>query len=110
MRRRYATTRLISEASCVIHETVSVLYEQAHGVDICTVGTDAAARRVALGRTRTASSRLEFVRFPSGFLSAISTLMMSGGQGFRHTRLVPDTDRFSHTPPALMPEASQNLR
>ena len=81
MRRRYATTRLISEASCVIHETVSVLYEQAHGVDICTVGTDAAARRVALGRTRTASSRLEFVILPSIFVDENKSAMMSDGQG-----------------------------
>ena len=56
------------------------------------------------------SSKSEFLRVPSGFLSEISALMMSGGQGRRNTRLVPDPDRFSHTPPTPMPEALQNPR
>ena len=53
-------------------------------------------------------------RVPSGFLPKISALMVSGVQGCCRTRIVPDPERFSHTPrllpPSPMPEALQNPR
>ena len=108
MQRRSATTGLMVDASLVLQETVGVLSDPDRGAAMVASGH--VSIKVASWRTRASTSRSEFVRVPSGFLSKISALVMSGGQGFRHTRLVPDTDRFSHTPPALMPEASQNLR
>ena len=45
MRRRYATTRLIMEAACVLQETVGVLSERDHGANMLALGT--ASRRVA---------------------------------------------------------------
>ena len=74
------------------------------------VATGHVSRRVASWRTKSASLRSEFVGVPSVFLSEISALMMSGGQGCRHTILVPDPDGFSHTTPDPMPEALQNPR
>ena len=108
MRRRSETTGFMADASLVLQETVGVLSDPDRGAAIVAYGH--VSSRVASWRTRAASSRSEVVRVPSGFLSKISTLMISGGQGCCHTRLFPDPDRFSHTPPALMPEVSQNPR
>ena len=46
MRRRFATTGLIIEASNVLHEIVGVLSDPEHGAAMRTVGT--ATKRVAL--------------------------------------------------------------
>ena len=99
MQRRSATTGLMVNASRVLHKTVGVLSNTERGAAIVASGH--ASRRVASWRTRASSSRLEFVRFPSGFLSEIIAVMISGGQGCRHTRLVPDLDGFIHTHPPL---------
>ena len=108
MRKRSATTKLVVDASLVLQETVGVLSDPNQGAAIVDSGH--VSSRVASWRTRAASLRSEFLRVPSGFLSNISALMMSGGQGYRHTRLFPDPYGFSHTPPAPMPEALQNPR
>ena len=108
MGRSSATTGLIVDASRVLQERVGMLYDPNQGVAIVVSGH--VSRKVASCWTRTESLRSEFVRVPLGFLSEISALMMSGGQGCRNTRLVPDPDGFSHTPPVPMPEASQNPR
>ena len=92
----------------VLQEMLGVLSDPDWGAAIVASGH--VSRRLASWRTRAASSRLEFVRVPSEFLSEISELMMLGSQGCRHMILVPDLGRFSHTSPALMPEAFQNPR
>ena len=81
----------------MLQETVGVLSDTEQGAAIVASGH--VSIRVASWRTRTAILRLEFVRFPLGFLSEISAAVMSGGQGCHHTRLVPDMDRFSYIPP-----------
>ena len=96
------------DASLVLQKTVGMISDPDPGAAIVAFGH--VSIRVASWRMWVESSRSEFVRVPSGFLSDISAQMMSGGQGCRHTRLVHDPDRFSHTPPALMVEASQNPR
>ena len=101
MRRKSATTGLVVDTSLVLQEMVGVLYDPDWGAAIVASGH--VSSKVDLWRTRAASSRLEFVRVPSVFLSDISALMMSDCQGFRPTRLVPDQNWFSHTPPAPMP-------
>ena len=108
MRRRPETTGLVVDASLVLQETVGMLYDSDRGASI--VASRHVSSRVASWRTRVASSGSEFVRVPSEFLSEISELMMLGSQGCRHMILVPDLGRFSHTSPALMPEAFQNPR
>ena len=57
MQRRSATTGLIVEASCVLHDMVGVLYVSERG----------AARSVASWRIRLARSRSELVIFPYSF-------------------------------------------
>ena len=108
MRREYKNNRLMVNASLMLQETVGVLSDPDRGAVIVASGH--VSSRVASWRTRAASLRSEFVRVPSVFLSKISALMMSGGQGCCHTRIVPDPDRFGHTPAAPMPEALQNHR
>ena len=97
MQRRSANTGLVVNASRVLQETVGVFSDPKRGAAIVVSGQ--ILRRVDLWRTRAASSRSEFVRVHSGFLSEMSAAMIPGGQGCRHTRLVPDPDVFSHTPP-----------
>ena len=108
MRSSSATTRLVVNASRMLQKTVGVLSNPERGAAIFASGY--VSRRVALWRTRVASSRSDFSRFPSVFMYGISFLMMLVGQGCRHTRLVPDMDRFSYTPPDLIPEALHNPR
>ena len=94
IQKRFETTGLIVDASRVLQETVDVLSDPNRGAAIVASGH--VSSRAASWRTRAASSRLKmFVRVPSGFLYQISALMMFGGQGCRHTRLVPDPDVFS---------------
>ena len=108
MQRRSATTRLMTDASRVLQETVGVVSDPEWSATIFASGHK--SRRVASWRTRAESLRSEFVRVTSGFLSNISAVMVSGGQGCRHTRLVPDLGGFIHTPSDLMPEALHNSR
>ena len=108
MRGGSATTGLMVDASLVLQETVGMLYDSDRGASI--VASRHVSSRVASWRTRVASSGSEFVRVPSEFLYKISALMKSGGQGCRHKRLAPNPGGFIHTPPAPMPEASQNPR
>ena len=77
MRRRSTTTRLMVGASLVLQETLGVLSDTDQGTDIGASGH--ISSRVASWKTRATSSRSEFVRVPSGFLSEISALMMPGG-------------------------------
>ena len=79
MWRRSATTRLIVDASRMLHEMVGMLYEPEHGAAMRTDGTDAG--RVASWRMRTATSRTEFVRFPSSLVVDTKSSMASSGQG-----------------------------
>ena len=74
MRREYKNNRLMVNASLMLQETVGVLSNPEHGAAIFASGNS--SRRVALWRMRAASSRLEFGRVPSGFLSDISVAMM----------------------------------
>ena len=76
MRRRPETTGLVVDASLVLQETVGMLSDPDQGVDIFFSGH--ISSRVASWRTRAASSRSEFVRVPSGFLSEISALILCG--------------------------------
>ena len=108
MQRRSATTGLMVDASLFFQEMVGVLSDPGRVAAVVAYGK--VSSRVASWRKRVAISRSEFVKVPSGLLSEISALMMLGSQGCRYTILVPDLDGFSHTPPAPMPEASQNSR
>ena len=85
MRRRSATTRLILKASRVIYDTVGVLSDPERGAFMHSSGT--ASRRVALWITRAASYRSEFVIVPLIFVNGNKSVMVSGGQGCRQTRL-----------------------
>ena len=85
------------DASRVLQEMVGMLSDPKWGEAIVASGH--VSRRVASWRMRAASSRSEFFRVPSGFLSEISAVMMLGGQECGHTRQIPDPDGFSHAPP-----------
>ena len=78
MRRRSVITGLIVEAPHVIHKTVGMLSNLERGAAMWAVGT--AARRVASQRMRVASSRQEFVIFPSRFFNENNSAMMSENQ------------------------------
>ena len=84
MRRRSVTTGLIVEASCMLQETVGVLYEPERGAAMLALGT--ALRRVASCKTSVASSISELVIVPWGLVDDTKLAKMSGGQGSRHTR------------------------
>ena len=79
MRRRSATTGLMVDASCVLHNTVVVLSKPERGASMRDSGN--AVRRVILLRTRVMSSRLEFVSCPYRLVINTKLLMMSNGQG-----------------------------
>ena len=79
MRIRSATTRLIAEASRMLHETASMLSEPGRGTAMRAGGT--ASNTIASRRTREASSRLDFVIVPSVFLDETKSVMISGSQG-----------------------------
>ena len=100
--------RIYVEASFVLQETVGVLSDPERGAASLASGT--AASRVALWRTNLARSKSEFVIVPSLFVNETRLAMMSGGQGWCHTRSFPELEGSSHTPPAPRPEASQNPR
>ena len=77
IQRRSATIGLMFNASCVRKEMLGVLSDPERGAEIYPSGH--ASRRVALWRTRSAISRLEFVRVPSGLLSeSIASMMLDG--------------------------------
>ena len=84
MWRRYATTRLIMETSCMLQETVRVLSEPDCGTAMLALGT--ASRRVASCKMRAASSRSEFVIVPWGLVEDTKLATMYGGQGSHQTR------------------------
>ena len=79
MQGRSVTTKLMVDASRVLQETVGVLSNPERGAAIVASGHT--SRRVALGRTRAASSRSELVSVPPLFLSDINAAMMSSGKG-----------------------------
>ena len=85
MRRRSTTTGLISEASLVIQETVSVLSEPESGAAMQSLGTD--SRRVASCRERAMSSRSDLVIVMFGLVNKTNSDMTSAGQGCFQTRL-----------------------
>ena len=103
MRRRSTTTGLMVDASQVLQEMVGMLSYPERGAAIFASGH--VSRRVASWRTRAESLRSKIFRVPSGFLSEISAVMMSGGQGCCHTRLVPKPPGFRPTPPPPRPDA-----
>ena len=77
MRRRSATTGLITEASRVLQETVGVLLEPERGAAMQVLGN--ASRRVASYITRATSSKSELVLVPLGFVDKTSTAVTSAG-------------------------------
>ena len=85
MQRRSATTRLIVKASRMLQETVGISSDLGCGADMNVSGTTAS--RVASWRTRAADYRLEFVIVPLRFFDRTKSVMMSGGQECRQTRL-----------------------
>ena len=89
MQRGYATTGFMLDVSSVIQEMVGVFVSW---------------------RTRVASSRMELVSVPQGFLSNINAATMWGGHVWYHMMIDLDLDGSSHTPPAPMLEAFQNPR
>ena len=77
LQRRSATIRLMVDASRVQHETVGVLSNTERGLDMFTSGHT--YMRVALLKTRLASSKSELESVLPRFLSDNNN-MMSGGQ------------------------------
>ena len=77
---------------------VGLLFDPKRGATVFVSGL--VSRRVASWRKKVESSRSEFFRVPSGFLSEISAVMMMCSQGCLHTRMVPYLYIFNHTPPA----------
>ena len=78
MQRSSTTTGLIVEASHVLHETVGVLSDRKCGAAVHAVGT--ATRKVALWRTRVASSSSEFVIVTLRFVDKTKYAMVSSGR------------------------------
>ena len=103
MRRSFLTTRLIVKASRMLSETVGVLSDPECGAAMCVVGNS--TRRVVLWRTSTASSGLEFVIVPSIFVDETKYEMISGGQGWRHTKFWIDPEGSIYISPAPRSEA-----
>ena len=66
MQRWSVTTRLVVEASCMLHDTVGVLSDLDRGAAMRAVGTD--TMNVASQRTRAVSSRSELAILPSIFV------------------------------------------
>ena len=85
MRRRSATTGLIIEASCVLQETVVVLYKPECDAAMQDLGT--ALRRVDSCRTRVAILRSELVIVLCGLVGDNNSEVTSAGQGCLQTRL-----------------------
>ena len=85
MCRRYTTNGLISKASSVLQEMVSMLSEPEFGAAIRSLGT--AWRRVAFCRAREMSSRSDLVIVMFGLVNKTNSDMTSAGQGCFQTRL-----------------------
>ena len=92
----------------MLHDTVGVLSKLERGAAMRAVGT--ATRRVASWRMRVTSLKMEFVIAPLRFVDETKSAMMSSSQGLRHTKLWPDMEGLSHTPPEPRPKALQNTR
>ena len=83
MRRRSATTRFFVDAFCMLQDTVGVLSKPERGVAMSASGIS--AMRVALCRTRAASSRSQFVIVPFRFFDEKKSAIIFSGQGCCHT-------------------------
>ena len=108
VRRRSATTGLITEALRVLQKTVGVLSEPERGAAMQALGI--ASRRVASCRTRAASLRFELVIAPCGLVDGTNFEVMSSVQGCQQTRLRPVPAGSSHMPTNPIPYVSQNPR